>query len=168
LNSKSSKFVTLTAVLAAVDAVGVVAPGPISYGAVQVRFADALLPLAMVFGWPAVVGLSIGAFVANVFGGLGPIDMFGGAIANFLATFLAWRIARNRAKPWGLVGVIVEIVVVSLFVGSYLSYLFTIPILAEWGDVGLGSFIAIGILGSILYFAVKQRVAVFLKSYGLD
>ena len=167
MKSKSSIFVTLTAVFAAVYAVGVVALAQISFLPFQARVADALLPLAMVFGWPAVVGLSIGAFVANVFGGLGPIDMFGGAIANFLATFLAWRIARNRAKRWGLVGVIVEIVVVSLVVGSYLRYLFAIPLLVGWAEVGIGSVIAIGILGSVLYFAAKERVATLLRPYGL-
>ena len=167
MKSKSSIFVTLTAVFAAVYAVGVVVLAQISFLPFQVRVADALLPLAMVFGWPAVVGLSIGAFVANVFGGLGPIDMFGGAIANFLATFAAWRLVRNRSKSWGLVGVFVEVLVVSLIVGSYLSYLFGIPLVAGWADVMLGSIIAIGILGSILYFAVKERVAALLRPYGL-
>jgi uncharacterized membrane protein len=167
VKSKSSIFVTLTAVFAAVYAVGVVGLAQISFLPFQVRVADALLPLAMIFGWPAVIGLTIGAFVANVFGGLGPIDMFGGAIANFFATFLAWRIARNRPKPWGLVGVVVEIVVVSLLVGSYLSYLFAIPIAVAWADVMLGSVIAIGILGSILYFAARDRVGVLLTPYGL-
>ena len=167
MKSKSSIFVTLTAVFAAIYAVGVVVLAQISFLPFQVRVADALLPLAMVFGWPAVIGLSIGAFVANVFGGLGPIDMFGGAMANFLATSAAWRIARNRSKSWALIGVIVEILVVTLIVGSYLSFLFAIPVVAGWADVMLGSIIAIGILGSVLYFAVKERAAALLKPYGL-
>ena len=167
MKSKSSIFVTLTAVFAAVYAVGVVALAQISFLPFQVRVADALLPLAMVFGWPAVVGLSIGAFVANFFGGLGPVDIVGGAFANFLATFAAWRIAHNKSKSWGLVGVIVEILVVTLIVGSYLSYLFAIPLEAGWAEVMFGSIIAIGILGSILYFAIKERAAALLRPYGL-
>ncbi|MGA2971196.1 MAG: QueT transporter family protein [Candidatus Bathyarchaeia archaeon] len=167
MKSKSSIFVTLTAVFAAVYAVGVVALAQISFLPFQVRVADALLPLAMVFGWPAVVGLSIGAFVANFFGGLGPVDIVGGAFANFLATFAAWRIAHNKSKSWGMVGVIVEILVVTLIVGSYLSYLFAIPLEASWAEVMFGSIIAIGILGSILYFAIKERAAALLRPYGL-
>ncbi len=167
MKSKSSIFVTLTAVFAAVYAVGVVALAQISFLPFQVRVADALLPLAMVFGWPAVVGLSIGAFVANFFGGLGPVDIVGGAFANFLATFAAWRIAHNKSKSWGMVGVFVEILVVTLIVGSYLSYLFAIPLEASWAEVMFGSIIAIGILGSILYFAIKERAAVLLRPYGL-
>jgi uncharacterized membrane protein len=122
----------------------------------------------MLFGWPAVAGLSLGAFVANIFGGLGPVDMIGGTVANFLATFIAWRIARHKSKRWGMVGVAVEILVVSLIVGSYLSYLFAIPIVTGVAEVMLGSLIAIGVLGSILYFAIKNRVIAFLKPYGLD
>lgn len=167
MKSKNSVYVTLTAVFAAIYAVGVVALAQISFLPFQVRVADALLPLAMVFGWPAVVGLSIGAFVANFFGGLGPVDIVGGAFANFLATFAAWRIARHKSNSWGLIGVIVEILVVTLIVGSYLSYLFGIPLEAGWADVMLGSIIAIGILGSILYFAVKERVDGLLRPYGL-
>ena len=82
MKSKNSISVTLTAVFAAIYAVGVVVLAQISFLPFQVRVADALLPLAMLFGWPAVVGLSLGAFVANIFGGLGPVDMVGGAIAK--------------------------------------------------------------------------------------
>jgi uncharacterized membrane protein len=169
VNSKSSIYVTLTAVFAALYAVGVVFLAPISFQIFQVRVADALLPLAMLFGWPAVLGLSIGAFVANFFGGLGPIDMVGGALANFIATFLAWKLASKRSKPWLLVGAAVEIIVITLIVGSYLSYLFGLPIEAGWTGVLLGSVVAIGILGSLLLFTLStQTVRTLLHTQGPD
>ena len=157
MKSKNSINVTLTAVFAALYAIGVVFLAPISFQVFQVRIADALLPLSMLFGWPAVLGLSIGAFVANFFGGLGPIDMVGGAIANFIATFLAWKLARNHSRPWLLVGAMIEILVVTAVVGSYLSYLFGIPISVGWTGVFLGSLVAIGILGTILLLAISTR-----------
>ncbi len=168
MKSKSSISVTLTAVFAALYAVGVYFLAPVSFQIFQVRVADALLPLAMLFGWPVVVGLSIGAFVANFFGGLGPVDMFGGALANFLATFAAWQIARHKTKPWAMIGVAVEILIVTLVVGSYLSYLLGFPLEAGLLGVLLGSIIAIGVLGSILYFALStNRVAALLRPHGL-
>src|SRR5208282_202568 len=91
MKAKSSINIALTAVFAAIYALGVVFLAPISFQIFQVRVADALLPLAMLFGWPAVLGLSLGAFVANIFGGLGPVDMVGGSVANFIATFVAWQ-----------------------------------------------------------------------------
>jgi uncharacterized membrane protein len=160
--------VTLTAVFAAVYAVGVVFLAPISFQIFQVRVADALLPLSMLFGWPAVLGLTIGAFVANFFGGLGPVDMIGGSIANFIATYVAWRIVQKQGKAWRLVGVALEVLVITLIVGPYLSYLLAMPL--ELGVLGvlLGSVVAIGILGSILLFALsRQRMVTMLRSYGM-
>lgn len=165
---KNSITITLTAMFAALYAAGVFFLAPISFQLFQVRIADALLPLAMLFGWPAIVGLSIGAFVANFFGDLGPIDIVGGAIANFLATFLAWKIARNRNRTWKLAGVAVEIAVVTLIVGGYLSYLFNQPLLVGWVGVLLGSIAAIGFLGSALLFALSnERVTGMFRSHGL-
>ena len=169
MKTKQSVQVTLTAVFAALYAVGVVFLAPISFQVFQVRIADALLPLSILFGWPAVLGVSLGAFIANFFGGLGPIDMFGGALANFIATFLAWKLARGRSKLWMVVGSCVEIAVVTLIVGSYLSYLFGIPVEAGWTGVLLGSIVAIGVLGSLLLFALStQRVRAILRTHKLD
>jgi uncharacterized membrane protein len=158
----------LTAMFAAVYAVGVYLLTPISFLAFQVRVADALLPLAILFGWPAIIGLSIGAFVANFFGPLGIVDIAGGALANFIATFLAWRISRNKGRFWKLIGVAEEIATVTLIVGTYLSYVLAQPLLLVWIGVLLGSIIAIGVLGSTLLFALSREGALnLLRSHGL-
>ena len=156
LKSKNAIHMTLTAVFAALYAVGVVFLAPISFQVFQIRLADALLPLSMLFGWPAIVGLSLGAFVANFFGGLGPVDMIGGAAANFLATLIAWKVGRKRKRATALVGVVSEVIIVTLIVGTYLSFLLGMPFLIGLAGVFLGSVIAIGVLGSILYFALSS------------
>jgi len=94
LKSKSRQ-VSVTAIFAALYAVGVVLLAPISFGVYQVRVADALLPLSMIFGMPAAAGLSLGCLIANIYGGLGITDIIGGALANFLACSIAYRIGRN-------------------------------------------------------------------------
>lgn len=166
MRSKNSIYVTLTAVFAAAYAVCVVFLAPISFQLFQVRVADALLPLAMIFSWPAIIGLSIGAFVANLFGGLGPVDIIGGAVANFIATFAAWRVARQKGRIGVFVGVVLEIVIVTLIVGSYLSYLFGMPLAVGWLGVCLGSIIAIGILGSIVFSVLStDRATAWLRPY---
>jgi uncharacterized membrane protein len=169
LKSKNSISVTLTAVFAAVYAVGVVFLAPISFQIFQVRVADALLPLSMLFGWPAVLGLTLGAFVANFFGGLGPVDMIGGSVANFIATFAAWKIVQKQGERWRVVGVALEVLVISLIVGPYLSYLLAMPLGLGVLGVLLGSVVAIGILGSILLFALsRQRILQTLRSYSMN
>jgi len=165
LKSKNALRMTLTAVFGALYAVGVVFLAPISFQVFQVRIADALLPLSMLFGWPAILGLSLGAFVANFFGGLGPIDIIGGAAANFLATFVAWKIGRKRRRVNVLAGVLSEVVIVTVIVGTYLSFLIGMPLVVGLLGVFLGSLVAIGVLGSILFFALSSsRVTSMFKS----
>ena len=147
----------LAAMFAAVYTVSVYLLTPISFLAFQVRVADAMLPLAILFGWPAIIGLSIGAFVANLFGPLGVVDIAGGALANFIATYLAWRLSRNKGRFWKLIGVAEEIATVTLIVGTYLSYVLAQPLLLVWIGVLLGSIVAIGVLGSALLFALSSR-----------
>ena len=65
LNTKKLAIVTI---FAALYAVGVIFLAPISFGIVQVRLADALLPLSMIFGLPSALGLSLGCIVSNVYG----------------------------------------------------------------------------------------------------
>jgi hypothetical protein len=95
--------------------------------------------------------------------------MIGGALANFVATLLAWRLVSWRGSRWRLVGVGVEILIVTLVVGSYLSYLLAIPLQLSWLGVFLGSVTAIGVLGSILLFALSRKnLLVILRSHGLS
>ena len=165
---KTTVSASLTAIFAALYAVGVVALAPISFLTLQLRVADALLPLAILFGWPAISGLSIGAVVANFFGGLGAVDMAGGGAANLLATYAAWKIGQRRIKGSWAVAVGVQIVVVTAIVGTYLSYLLEMPLGLSLICVLLGSFIAIGILGHALLIALSRpKVANQLRTYGL-
>ena len=169
LKTKGSIRIMLTAVFAALYAVGVVFLAPISFHVFQVRVADAFLPLAMIYGWPAILGLSLGAFVANMFGGLGPVDMIGGALANFVATLIAWQIVTRNGRRWILVGVGAQILVVTLIVGTYLSYLLAIPLPLSWIGIFLGSLTAIGMLGSILLYTLSRRnMVTLLESHGLN
>jgi uncharacterized membrane protein len=159
---------TLAAVLAALYAVGVVILGPISFQVFQVRLADALLPLSMLFGWPAILGLALGTVVANVFGGLGPIDIVGGSLANLIAGYVAWRISLNRRRPGLVLGAVSQVVIVTAIVGGYLSYLFGMPLEVGLFGVLLGSVVAIGILGSLLVLALSsEQVSVLLRPHGV-
>ena len=168
MKSKNAVHITLTAVFAALYAVGVVFLAPISFQVFQVRIADALLPLSMLFGWPVILGLSLGAFVANFFGGLGPIDIIGGAVANFIATFVAWKIGRRRRPVNALAGILSEIITVTIIVGTYLSFLIGMPLAVGLLGIFLGSVIAIGVLGGVLFIALSSsRVTSMFRSSNL-
>ena len=143
---------SLAASFAALYAVGVVVLAPISYGVMQVRLADALIPLSMVFGLPAVYGVTLGNIIANLYGGYGPIDVMFGTLANLLASYVAFRL---RSKP--LLGCFSATMIVSLIVGGYLWILVGVPIEVSLLGLFAGSFITITILGYLLQRFISSR-----------
>lgn len=165
---ETTKEISLTAIFAVLYAVAVVTLLPVSFSIFQVRIADALLPLAILFGWPTIIGVSLGTIVANFFGGLGIIDVIGGTAANFIATLLAWKIGSKKRKFSWIYAIICEILIVTIIVGSYLSYLFNMPLLLGLSGVLIGSIIAIGILGYLLLTALSRSYIVeTLKEFGI-
>ena len=168
MERKTTLSLSTAAIFASLYAVAVVVFAPVSFQIPQVRVADALLPLAILFGWPAVLGYSLGAMIANFFGGLGFVDIVGGTSANFLATYVAWRIGQRQMKSGWLVATAVEILLVTAIVGSYLSYLFQIPLQVGLLDVLLGSLVSIGFLGyPLLLLLSRPAITNQLKSRGL-
>ncbi len=144
-----SKDLALTAVFAALYAAGVIILAPISFGVYQVRVADALLPLSMLFSMPVAAGTSLGCLIANIYGGLHIVDIVGGAAANFVACTLAWYFGRGNIVR-RLMGCFVETAVVTAIVGSYLPMIFNVPLEIGLFGIFVGSIVAINILGFAL------------------
>ena len=133
---------------------------PISFELTQVRVADALIPLSILFGWPAVVGVSAGCAISNVLSPMPSViaDITFGSLANFVASFLAWRIAASRRNAVGreLLGCIVATVTVTFVVGTYLAVLTQMEVWLWWIGVGIGSTISICGIGFPLVQALKR------------
>ena len=143
--------ISLAAVLAALYATLVVVFAPISYGPIQLRVADCLIPLSALLGWPAALGVAIGALVGNFYYFLGPVDVVFGALANLLAGLLIWRL-RDRL----LAGCIGASLVIGVVVGAYLWTFFTPPdvlglALPVWFamivSITMSSLISVAVLG---------------------
>lgn len=156
-----SRNLALASIFAALYAVLVVALAVISFQLVQVRIADALIPLSMVFGWPAVAGVAIGAAVANV---VSPspsvvVDVVFGSVANLVASFLAWKISRLKFSNEivrELLGCVSAILAVTLIVGTYLAILFQTEVWIWWLGIGTGSVISMGLIGFPLVQIMKR------------
>ncbi len=164
----SATDISITALFASTYAVGVVALAPISFMILQVRIADALLPLAIVFGAPASLGLFIGTLVANMFGGLGLIDVLGGSVANLIACIVGWKIGQTKVRSRWFLATIAQNLVLTSIVGTYLSYLLGFPVILGWTGVFLGSVVAVNILGYALLIAISSSSIVgWLTSHGV-
>lgn len=168
------KKIALTSMFAAVYAVLVIGFAPISFLPLQVRFADSLIPLSIFYGWPAIIGLTLGCSISNFiagqvfFSGWTFIDVIGGSLANFLASYIGWRICLKYSKRAIIAATFLQSIIVSVVVGSYLWYIFgspesyniysiTLPGLpAFWLSIFAGSVISIVFLGNILISAISR------------
>jgi len=131
-----------------------------SFGPLQVRVVDAFLPLSILFGPPAIAGVTIGCFIGNFLGSpFGIVDIVGGPVANLLAATLAWAVTRRKFRGSWLLAIALEIAVVSVIVGTYLVALGAAPGVPAW--VGWIEFmgsevVAIGVLGYPLLEGVAR------------
>ncbi|MEM2843688.1 MAG: QueT transporter family protein [Candidatus Bathyarchaeia archaeon] len=156
--------ISLTAVFAAIYSISVISLSSISFQLIQVRVADALLPLSIIFGWPAIIGVTLGCLIANFFGGLGVVDVVGGSFANFIATLIAWKIGRRKFKGSWFSASILETLIVSSIVGFYLSFIFNVPLYISLLSVLTGSLIAINLIGYLLLKAISKLAAKYITS----
>ena len=156
----TTRNLALAALLAALYAAYVLYFGFISFGPVQFRLVDALIPLSILFGPPAIAGVTIGCFVGNALGpNLGIVDIVGGPAANAVAATLAWALTRRKFRGAWTLAVGVEIAVIAMIVGTYVVILAGVPGIPAW--VGwlefLGSeIIPVGIVGYPLLKAVDK------------
>lgn len=137
-------------------AVGVILLAPISFLLFQVRIADALIPLSIIFGMPVVFGVTLGNIIANIYGGLGYVDIIGGSIANFLAAYIGWKIGSRSFAGSKFAATVAENIIVSSIVGSYLALLFDVPLEVGFLGVLLGSIISMNVIGYVLILAIKK------------
>ncbi|RLG63942.1 hypothetical protein DRO02_05570 [archaeon] len=154
VSTLKARELTITLAFTVVYAVLTVALAPISYGIVQVRVSDALIPLSIIFGFPAVIGVTIGCALANIISpvpGLVFIDIIFGSIANFAASYAAYRLRKNEK-----LACIVATLIVTFIVGTYLPILFSFPIYIGWATIFIGSAISIGMLGYVLVQVLKR------------
>lgn len=132
-------MITRGALIAALYVALVLIFQPISFGAVQFRVAEALTLLP--FLWiEAVPGLFVGCLIANIFGGLGPWDIFLGSGATLIAAWFSY--ASSKLFFAALAPVIVN----GVIVGSYLTLIVGLPMPFYF---------------SIIYVAVGEAIACF-------
>lgn len=127
---------------------------PISYGVINVRVANVLVGLVPIIGWPAILGQTLGVFIANqpaLGDPLGPIDLVN-VIPSFISSYLLWRL-RNKSV---LLGLTLYSLSLGVTVSYALNYAFNIPLFIEIPQVTAGIFFATTVLGYALYRSVKR------------
>jgi uncharacterized membrane protein len=144
--------VAVSAVMAALYAALTIVLAPISFGLVQLRIADALLPLPYVLGWPMAIGLFLGCAVANVFGGLGAVDILFGSFFNLLAGLL---VSNRKTCPHWILAWLYPTLIIGLGVPAYLTVLFYQPYIVGVVTIMTSTGIVTSV-GILVLFAVDR------------
>ena len=149
------------AMIAAVYVVLCLALQPFSYGAVQVRLAEALC-LLPVFGPEYIIGVTLGCLLANALGST-VIDVVFGTLATLLACLVTYALRNVRVKGLALPASLPPVIFNAVIVGWEISVFFsdtpaTLPVtLFNMLTVGIGEVISCCILGVLLVRLIETN-----------
>ena len=150
-NKLDTKFLAITAMVAAVYAVLTLAIAPLSFSMVQVRFSEMLMLLAFIDKKYAS-GLILGCFIANCFSPFGIMDIVFGTSCTAAAMWCVTKYAKT------LFGASLWVVFCNAFIGIEL-YLFGSPLLLSMAMVALGEFLSVSCCGVALFkVLLKNRI----------
>lgn len=165
--ARRTKRMVRCALIAAVYVVLCLVLQPFSYGAVQVRIAEALC-LLPVFGAEYIVGVTLGCFLANLFGST-IIDVIFGTTATLLACLVTWRLRHVRIKGLAIPASLPPVLFNAVIVGIEISVFFTDPSVVSaplWllcvGNgisVGIGELISCTVVGVALVKLIESNHA---------
>ena len=147
-----------TALIAAIYAVLTIILAPISYGPVQFRLSEILVLLAFID--PIyIIGLTLGCFLANLFGGLGIMDLVFGTIATFLsvsAISLTSKFIKHRLTSL-IISSLWPTIFNGVIIGWMLNYVLQVPLLLTMFQVGIGEFVVVTIIGVPVFELISDK-----------
>jgi uncharacterized membrane protein len=141
------------ALIAAIYIVLCLALQPLSYGHLQIRFAESLTLLPMIFP-EAIGGLFIGALVANSFSPFGLVDIIGGSLTTLVAAYVTYRFK----DTW--LGYLSPVIFNAIFVSLYLHTFFNWPYWALVISIALSEALVVFTLGYLLLKALRNYLKV--------
>ena len=145
----STRYLCLSAAIAALYAALTLALPVLSYGAWQCRISEALTLLPMLFP-QAVPGLFVGCVVANLLSPVGVWDVLFGSLATLVAA-VGTRFLRR--KP--ILAAACPVLANGVIVGATLSVVYTLPLWLTMLQVAAGEALAVA-LGFVLLPALKK------------
>lgn len=146
-----TKYMAKASLIAAVYVVLTVLLGEFSYGPIQFRVSEALAILPLVEP-SAILGITIGCAISNIFGGFGPIDIIGGSLVTLTAAIITSKM------PNKMLAALPPIILNSLIVSIWVSKMSGLPYIPIVFNILIGEIIAVGVLGLIFLSAYEKYV----------
>ena len=116
------------AMIAAIYTVLSLALAPLSYGNIQVRIAEALTLLPLIYQ-PAIWGVTLGCFLTNLIGAVmgfnptGMIDAVIGTTATLLAALCTYKFRDRKVGKVPVLSILMPVIFNFFFIGAELGYL---------------------------------------------
>ena len=162
-NELKTKRLVRTAVIAALYVLLTVALAPISYGNFQFRVSEILVLLAY-FDPFYIGGLTLGCFIANLLGPNGTMDVIFGTLATFIsvgAISLTAKYIKNKASL--VIASLWPTIFNGIIIGWMLNVTVGAPLWLTMGEVALGEFVVITIVGIPIFKMIQNRYTRLLK-----
>ena len=121
-------------------------------GVIQFPLSESLYAFAL-FSPPAVLGVFVGCIISNILFGLGLYDIIFGSIATLIGAFFTYKLRKHSYSA--LIPPILSNTIIIPFVLKFTGASDE----ALWflaSTIFLGEFVTCGVLGSILYTALKK------------
>ncbi|MDZ7722502.1 MAG: QueT transporter family protein [candidate division KSB1 bacterium] len=145
--------ITMAAMIGGLYAALTILLAPWSYGPVQVRLAESLTVLPIILP-QAIPGLFAGCMLANIYGGYGPLDIFGGSAITLIAGLATYYLRRYN-RVW--LAPIPPILFNAFGIGYILYLVADVPYWLTALQVGAGQIIACAGIGIPLLLLLKKR-----------
>ncbi|HIS30621.1 MAG TPA: QueT transporter family protein [Candidatus Limivivens intestinipullorum] len=153
-------FIVQAAAIAAIYVVLLLVFAPISFGEVQIRFAEALTVLPY-FTPAAIPGLFVGCLLGNFLGGAILPDIIFGSLTTLVAAFVSYRL--RKRKYLVVLPPIIGNALVMPFV-LYYGYGTNLPIPFMMLTVAAGEIISCGVIGTVILLALDRYKNTIFRS----
>ena len=156
-SSLSTQSIAKTAVVAALYVVITLVLAPISFGAVQLRFAEMFNYLAL-YNKRYIWGVTLGVFLANFASPTWAFDVPIGSLSTLLVLIFV-RFVTTKIKDMRVKFVITAIIVaISMFsIAGELYWVSKIPFWMSLLTIGLGELLSI-VLGGFILYQISKRI----------
>lgn len=125
---------------------------PIAFMGIQVRIAEVLVLLCF-FNRRYTIGVTLGCFIANLFSPLFPWDILFGTLATLISCLLV-SFSKHLA-----IATLFPVVINGFVIAGELYFLSEAGFWVHVGLVSLGEFIAVSILGYIIFQIIGRNKA---------
>ncbi|WP_271812535.1 QueT transporter family protein [Clostridium beijerinckii] len=161
-NNNTVKRLVKTAIIAALYAVITLVLAPISYGPIQFRVSEIMVLLAF-FDPFYIVGLTLGCFIANILGPNGLADIIFGTLATFISVYavsITERFVKNK-KTSLIIASLWPTIFNGVIIGWMLNYIYQFPLVLSIGEVAVGEFVVVTIVGVPIVKLLQNKYSSF-------